>query len=214
MRYDDVSPSSTTFSLSPRVPSPPERRQANRQLATFRVGKLITGRSQELCLIRNISSGGLMAHVYSARRVGERVSVELKSDQEVVGEIVWVKGSNIGVKFDAPVELEEVLGAPTRAIRGWQARAPRVEIEARARLRAGANYHRVTIRDLSQGGVKVEMEQALAIGDEVVITIEGLDPVKGVVRWCTDGCVGVSFNQPIRFDALTRWLGIRTSQPA
>jgi hypothetical protein len=214
MRHDNDSLSSTTFSLSPSVPKPPERRQATRQLATFRVGKLVIGRSQELCLIRNISSGGLMAHVYSTRKVGERLSIELKSDQQVTGEIVWLKGSNIGVKFDAPVELEEVLGAPSRAIRGWRARSPRVEIEARARLRVGARYHRVTIRDLSQGGVKVEMDELPATGEEVVVTIEGLEPVKGVVRWQTESCAGISFNQPIPFTALTRWLGIRTSQPA
>jgi hypothetical protein len=34
------------------------------------------------------------------------------------------------------------------------------------------------------------------------------------VRWQTESCAGISFNQPIPFTALTRWLGIRTSQTA
>jgi hypothetical protein len=58
------------------------------------------------------------------------------------------------------------------------------------------------------------MDELPATGEEVVVTIEGLEPVKGVVRWRTESCAGISFNQPIPFTALTRWLGIRTSQPA
>lgn len=210
MRQDDDSLSSTTFSLSPKVPAPPERRQGARQLATFRVGKLITEHSQELCLIRNISSGGLMAHVYSPRAIGQTVRVELKSDLQVAGEIMWIRGANIGVKFDDHIEVDEILAIQAQTKGGWRPRAPRVEVEERARMRVGAKYYQVAIRDLSQGGVKVELGDVLAAGDEAVVTINGLSPVKGVVRWYRDSCAGISFNQAIPFDEITRWLGIRS----
>ena len=77
----------TIFSFSPRAPQPPERRRETRHLTILRVGALIGPNGRELCLIRNISAGGLMAHVYSHHSTGGRVAVELKSNQAVPGEV-------------------------------------------------------------------------------------------------------------------------------
>ncbi len=52
----------TTFSFSSAAPQPDRRRQT-RHLTILRVGTLIIEGRRELCLIRNISAGGLMAHV-------------------------------------------------------------------------------------------------------------------------------------------------------
>ena len=68
----------TRFSFSDRVPGPPERRQQDRVVTILRVGTLIIESRRELCLIRNISTGGLLAHVYSPVEADQRVIVELK----------------------------------------------------------------------------------------------------------------------------------------
>src|SRR4051812_28657856 len=75
----------TTFSFSEKPPQPPERRSAARHLTILRVGALVGPHGRELCLVRNISAGGLMAHVYSNHRMGERVAVELKTKQPIEG---------------------------------------------------------------------------------------------------------------------------------
>jgi hypothetical protein len=66
--------------------------------------------------------------------------------------------------------------------------------------------HWVHIRDISQGGVKLEFEQPLEIGAEIVITPEHFGPVAGTVRWQKDRFCGVSFNQAVPFDQLIAWL--------
>ena len=99
----------TTFSFSEKAPQPPERRRDPRHLTILRVGALIGPQGRELCLIRNISAGGLMAHAYSPHKLGERVSVELKTKQAMDGEVIWVSDSNIGVQFDAPIDVAELL---------------------------------------------------------------------------------------------------------
>ena len=54
----------TIFSFSREAPPPPrERRRQARHLTILKVGTLIVDGGRELCLIRNISAGGLMAHV-------------------------------------------------------------------------------------------------------------------------------------------------------
>ena len=195
----------TTFSFSTSAPQP-DRRRHGRHLTILRVGALIIDGRRELCLIRNISAGGLMAHVYSAMEPEQRLAVELKSDQTVAGRVLWVDEANIGIGFDDPIDVEELLAVQAVSANGWRPRLPRVEVDRLGTLRAGARTFAVSTCDISQGGVKVEIDQPLQPGEEVVFTPEKFRPVHGVVRWCHNGVCGVSFNQVIPFHELMRWL--------
>jgi hypothetical protein len=196
----------TTFSFSDQTPRPPERRRDQRHLTILRVGTLFLADRRELCLIRNISAGGLMAHVYSRVRLGERVAVELKTNQRVDGAIAWIDGSNVGIGFVAPINLEEMLATHGSLENGWRPRLPRVEVDRLATLRVGAAVYGVSTRDISQGGVKIETDQPIEEGEDVVLTLEGFPPVPGVVRWSQEGLCGIAFNQVIPFRELMSWL--------
>ena len=76
----------TAVSLSDDVPSS-ERRTNPRHVTVLRVAKLITPHGEELCLVRDISTGGLMAHIYSELKVGDPVTAEFKSGHVAPGKI-------------------------------------------------------------------------------------------------------------------------------
>jgi hypothetical protein len=196
----------TGFSFSHAVPAPPERRRSERHLKILRVGTLIAGGRRELCLIRNISAGGLMAHVYSPLEPGEPVSVELKTAQPVAGQVIWVRESNAGIRFDAPIEIADLLANPAVLDNGWRPRTPRVEIDRMATLRAGFRTHWVQARDISQSGIKVEADEPPEPGAAIVIDLEGLGALPGVVRWTRGTACGIAFNQLIPFGELIAWL--------
>jgi len=197
----------TIFSFSERAPLPPEdRRRDPRHLTILRVGALVCEGGRELCLIRNISAGGVMAHVYSRRVEGQRVAVELKSNQRIDGEVAWVSGSNVGIQFDKPVDVTEMLSSQTMLDSGWRPRLPRVEVDRLATLRCGACVYGVNTRDISQGGVKIETDQPLELGAAVVLTLDKFRPLHGVVRWSDGGLAGIAFNQLIPFHDLMEWL--------
>ena len=193
-------------------PAPPsgreERRGDERLITVLRVGKIVTGGQQDLCLIRNISANGLMANVRSGHRVGDRIEVELKSDSQLAGEVIWVKGQNIGVRFDGTIEVGDFL-AHRPADDGRKPRPPRVEVSGRARIKADSMMCPAELRDISQGGVKIALTEQLEANGDVVVAIEGLDARKGVVRWYRDGQAGISFLRPIPFESLTQWLYAR-----
>ena len=195
----------TTFSFSEKAPRPPERRRDPRHMTLLRVGALISAQGRELCLIRNISAGGLLAHAYSPHQVGERVSVELKTKQPVEGHILWVDGSNVGVQFDAPIDVAELLASHVSPD-GWRPRSPRVEVDRMATLRCGARVYAANTRDISQGGVKLEVDEPLASGQQVVLTMERFRPIQAVIRWCQDGFAGVEFTETLPFQELIAWL--------
>ena len=196
----------TGFSFSSAVPAPPERRSNERHLKILRVGTLIVDGRRELCLIRNISAGGLMAHVYSKLHEGDRVTVELKTRQPVTGEIVWVRESNVGIQFDTAMDVAELLANPAVLENGWRPRTPRVEIDRMATLRCGAKTWWVHARDISQSGVKAETDHPPEADAEVVLTLEGFRPLAGTVRWSREDSCGISFNQLIPFADLIDWL--------
>lgn len=185
-----------------------DRRQDQRLITILRVGKMICARNQELCLIRNISEGGLMAHVYSPHEVGDRVVIELKSDHCVAGTIRWLQGDNVGIVFDERVDVAEVL-RNRGAGDGRRPRAPRLEVRGYARLRIGSETWRVEVSDLSQGGAKVKVADYLPVDEDAVVTIDGLRPVKAVIRWQEGDYAGLEFLPIIPLEELVQWLGLR-----
>ena len=50
----------TNYSLSAAAPERPERRSGERYVSLLRVGALVIEGRRELCLIRNVSAGGMM----------------------------------------------------------------------------------------------------------------------------------------------------------
>ena len=143
----------TLYSLSEAAPSPANRREGERLLTLYRVGSIIIGGRRELCLIKNISAGGMMIRAYCDVACDTRVSVELKSGHPIEGAVSWVRDSSAGITFDAPVDVIDLLSA---SMDGPRPRMPRIEVDCFATVRDGANMLRMRVRDVSQGGMKLE----------------------------------------------------------
>ena len=193
------------FSISPKAPAQPDRRQQSRHLTILRVGTLILQERRELCLVRNISAGGLMAHVYSIFRRDQPVAAELKPGVVLPGRVSWTRESNIGIAFAEPINVEEMLAAQSLD-GGKHARLPRVEADRLGTIHVGPRLYGVSTRDISQGGVKLDIDQPIDAGTEVVLELDKFRPLPGTVRWCQGNVCGVSFAKLIPFDELMRWL--------
>jgi hypothetical protein len=194
----------------PHTPeSSDERRHGARHIAVMRVAKLHTRHGEELCLVRNISAGGLMANIWSDIAIGDPLTAEFKSGQHASGGVVWRRENRIGVQFDTPVDVAVVLGGDEDPAPGFHPRAPRVNIAARGRLRCGARYYAVDLRDISQGGAKViaaDPEVWEKIDGPIVLSLTGLPPIEGTARWHATGHAGIAFNAPIPLDKIARWI--------
>ena len=132
--------------------------------------------------------------------------MELKTNQQVEGRIVWVREANAGIAFDREVDIEELLANPAQLDNGWKARAPRVEVDRACVLRIGARTHRVRTRDISQSGIKIEFDQPIEPDTQVMVTPEDFRPVAGTVRWQQGKACGISFNQIVPLAELIAWL--------
>ncbi len=196
---------STAFSLDNVAPSKAERRDGKRHLTLFRVGAMHVNGRRELCLIKNISAGGMKIRPYCALTEGDEITVELKSGMSVPGRVAWLDSGNVGVEFDTPVDVIDILSASQD---GPRPRMPRIEVDCHATVREGAQHYRMRVVDVSQGGVKLESPVILEHGHDVVVTLPELAPQPGVTRWCDDGFIGVTFNRLLSLGELVDWLRV------
>ena len=200
---DEQPVETTLYSLADGMPPVPERRVDERHLTLFRVGSVTLGNRRELCLIKNISAGGMLIRAYSALEPGRRLSVELKQGEQIAGTVSWMDDGCAGIAFDTPVDVVELLAA---SMEGPRPRMPRVEIRCIASVRQESQVYGLLARDISQGGVKVETGRKLEIGSDVVVTLPGMAPQAGVVRWSDGGSYGITFNRLIALSELVAWL--------
>lgn len=194
---------STLYSLSDAPPTPADRRASGRTVTLLRVGSITIDGARELCLIRNVSAGGMMIRAYCDVPVDARVSIELKHGERVEGVARWIDGETVGVVFDEPVDVIDLLAASED---GPKPRMPRVEVDCVVTVRQGARFHHVRACDISQGGVKIATERQLEVGGEVTVSLAGIAPIAAVVRWRDDGRYGIGFNKPVPVAALVAWL--------
>ena len=203
LRVEEQPVETTLYSLSDRAPDPVERRDDERYLTLFRVGTVMVNDRRELCLIKNISAGGMMIRPYCKLAIGDLVSVELKRGEQIAGSINWIRQDSAGIEFKERIDVLELLAT---SMDGPRPRMPRVEVRCIASVRQGANVYGMRAHDVSQGGVKVESERELMVGGDVLVTLPGLPSKEAVVRWKEGRAYGITFRRLIALSELVEWL--------
>ena len=193
----------TVYSLSTDAPERPDRRHGERYLSLLRVGALVVDGRRELCLVRNVSAGGMLIRPYSAITVGTRVSVELKHGETVSGVARWIEEGLVGIAFDQPIDVVTLL-APTED--GPQPRMPRIELDCTAWVREDADIYRSRTLNISQGGMCIEGDPRLRANAKVIVSLAGLGPINGVVKWKEDDRYGIGFNHVLAISELMTFL--------
>jgi hypothetical protein len=202
-RVEEQPVETTLYSLSDHTPDPVERRDGERYLTLFRVGTIMVQDRRELCLIKNISAGGMMIRPYCKLESGTPVSVELKRGEQIPGTVSWVRGGSAGISFEENIDVVELLAS---SMEGPRPRMPRVEVRCIASVRQGSNVYGMRAHDVSQGGLKVESNRDLDVGAEVLVTLPGLPSREAIVRWRDGRTYGITFRRLIALAELVEWL--------
>jgi hypothetical protein len=193
----------TLYSLSADAPERPDRRGDERYVSLLRVGALMIEGRRELCLIRNISAGGMMIRPYSPVAAGTPLSVELKQGDAVSGIAQWCDKGLVGITFDEPIDVLALLSAPGGAPRP---RMPRIELSCTATLRHDGQVFRARVVNISQGGICVNAGLDMEVERDVVVTLAGLHAAAGVVKWRDGDYYGIGFNRVYPVDELMAFL--------
>ncbi len=186
-----------------------ERRTGNRHISVFRVGRLIYDGHDQLCVIRNISSGGVMIEANRIPPVGARAEVELRSDRRQTVTVRWARDREAGVAFDQPIDVAAVLREERTSILRHQPRAPRFVRTGLTRIMGMHEAAEGVITNISIIGLGIRTEAIFAREEPVTVVVDGLGAARAVVRWCEHGEVGLRLQLPLSYRALADWLDER-----
>jgi hypothetical protein len=195
----------TIYSLSGEVPTADAGAEGDQEVALW-PGALTCGSVRRACWVRKISAGGAVLGCDHDLELGERLELELMSGEQLSGLVAWRRGGEVGLSFDQPVDVFAIIAQDIVSQPGERRRMPRVELVCPALLEAGGRTDYVTTRDVSQGGVKLDVPFPLPSEQKVVVTLDGLRPVEGVVRWSDAGAAGIAFLPELHWQELMLWL--------
>ncbi|MGE0179434.1 MAG: PilZ domain-containing protein [Sphingomonas sp.] len=201
----------TVYSLSGDVPQTDWVEDAG---AVFQPGALILGSARQMCQIRKIGNAGAVLHADVPIAEGTRLELEIETGEQLNGVVVWQRGGEVGLRFDKPIDILPIIARNLAGQPGERRRMPRIEIDCPALLEHEGRTELVAIRDIAQGGVKIETPHALQPEARITVTPEGLHPIEGVVRWANDRIAGVAFGREIGWQDLMPWLRLRSQLPA
>lgn len=202
----------TVFSLAEELPAADgEGEGESENFAELQPGSIARGSLKETCFVRKITRLGAVLRVDSPRGLGERLELTLLTGERLAGAVSWVAAKELGLRFDAPADIFAVIARNLVRQPGDARRMPRVELRCPALLAAGSRHERVVIRNLSDGGARIDTHVPLVPHEQVVLTVDDFRPAGAEVRWAGGGAAGLAFTPTVPWQELMPWL--RRRQP-
>jgi PilZ domain len=194
----------TIYSLSGDVPAAEAAHEADE--SALWPGALTSGSVRRACAVRKLSAGGAVLHCDHDVEPGERLELELMNGEHLAGHVAWRRGGEVGLSFDTQIDVFAFIAQDIVSQPGERRRMPRVELACTALLEAEGRTELVTSRDVSQGGIKIDVPFTLAPEQKVTVTLDGFRPVDGVVRWSRDSVAGIAFLPELSWQEVMLWL--------
>jgi hypothetical protein len=184
--------------------SAPDQRAAKRFALVLRAAKLVAISGEYLCVLRDVSAGGVRIRLFHDLPPGAQFQLELGSGVAYVIEPVWQRSGYAGFRFaagkiDASDLIREASPFPKRPIR--------LRLERPGLLALDAEQRAATVSDISQHGAQIEVMPCLAVGERVRLAVPGLPPRTARVVWRRRRVHGLAFEQAWRLDELAQLIG-------
>lgn len=183
-----------------------DRRDGPRHISVLRVGRALWDGRDQLCVVRNLSEGGLMFECLHPPAIGQRVAVELRSDKQMTGIVRWARDGNAGVEFDQRVNVEMILREERSSLLRVRPRAPRFTRRGAVKLITGVETVMGDIVDIAIGGLSCRPEQPLRNGEPLVVALDGIGAFNAELRWQKGDVAGIRFEKPLPWRAFQLWL--------
>ncbi|HEU0135610.1 MAG TPA: PilZ domain-containing protein [Allosphingosinicella sp.] len=164
----------------------------------------------------NVSSRGAMIVADIEPRIGEKLDIQLGESNRTRCIVRWVRDGRVGLEFvDETIFWETGGRGPVFHYEKPRAEAGagtpvHVAVDREPRqtlLRAGTLYWSgisipVRLRNISEGGARVESGRELCPGAEVELDLGGGNFAVAEVRWSKDGQVGLRFAEAFDIESL------------
>lgn len=193
----------TIYSLSDEPPRAGGGRGERGRLQPGAVGR---GALREICFLKKITTRGAVLCMESRPAIGERLDLELLTGDRLRGQVDWVEGDEVGLRFDEEADMFALITRNLVHQPGDARTMPRIELACPAWLEAGSRREVVKIVNISDGGARIATRTPLVGHEQVILTLDGFRPAPGIVRWVSGQMAGIAFAPVLPWQELMSWL--------
>lgn len=168
-----------------------DRRSGKRMVTTYRLVQVHHADDLGLGWCRNISDGGMKLNLGMNIELNDVVDVAFSPTIMVQGTVIWVDGTECGVRFANEIDSTELLSQTAAELRTENARAPRLKTELPARVYFDGVTKSSVIHDISLRGMKVASDSDFKPGLKVNVILANSMELRGVVRWTQEKIAGL-----------------------
>jgi hypothetical protein len=191
-----------------------DQRLEDRHFGLVERSTIIFRRRRHEVDVINVSSRGAMIVAAIEPRIGEKVDIQFTANNRTRCVVRWIREGRIGLEFVNETIFWETGGqGPVFRYEAAEPASPspvHVAVDREPRqtlLRAGTLYWSgisipVRLRNISEGGARVESGRELCSGAEVELDLGNGNFATAEVRWSKDGQVGLRFAEAFDIDAL------------
>jgi PilZ domain len=169
-------------------------------------GSVAHGSLREICFVRRIGPVGALLCMDHPPAPGARLDLDLLTGDRLTGIVERVEGSDVSLRFDEPADMFAIIARNLVKQPGDARRMPRIEVSAAAWLEAGSRREVVKLRNISDGGARIETRVPLVVHEQVVLTLDNFRPAPGIVRWVQGNAAGIAFTPELPWHELMPWL--------
>lgn len=179
------------FSPAPEGCDGADRRASRRVTSLIRAAKLVSGKGEFVCVVRDVSTGGVRLRCFHTIPDDPTMALELQNGDSF--EIARVRGEGVEASFrfcDQQVECERLV----RETWAFPRRALRVNLVIPVTLRTLTGAVPAVTRNISQQGCRLETSSPLALSQAVILESPHHAAIRAKVRWRRDGECGLVFD--------------------
>ena len=165
-----------------------DRRQNERQIATFRTCCVVLDGEARPAILRNMSDGGAMFEALVPATPDTHVTYWWDGIEPVEARVAWVDGNRIGVAN---------LSGPAEAVDVPRPRATRVPARLPVRVWSGSRGYHAQMADISLSGIAVEGLEGVSPGTLCTIEISGQALHNASVVRHDGDVAGIRFEKPL-----------------
>lgn len=167
-----------------------EQRAAPRFKTLIRAAKLVCGKGEFVCVIRDISETGVGLRCFHAVPKDPALALEMQNGEFY--ELEPVRADNLGASFRflKRVPVDQLI----RESGAFPRRQVRLNIAIPVTLRTLSGPVAAVTHNVSQQGCRVEVAVPLAIAQPLMVESAHLPGIRAKVRWRRDGECGLVFD--------------------
>ena len=167
-----------------------DQRAAPRFTALIRSAKLVSGKGEFVCVVRDVSSSGVRLRCFHDVPRDPAMALELQNGELIEIERVRDEGNEASFRFQEEMSVERLV----RETGLYPRRLLRLNIAIPLTLRTLAGPVAAITENLSQQGCRVDCALPLALAQAVIVESPYLPGIRAKVRWRRGGSCGLVFD--------------------